>query len=140
MAFILALLALLGLAGSFDNAPSPALSQEAPMTTSMVDSGWPPMEHRGERGASVFYLDDVTKMCGPPSQPDTRVLGCEKGGVLVLPNPCTHPEYAGEKFSRLTCHEIGHANGWPGDHPRRVPSAGPLSGSIAQSPPFQGVP
>lgn len=52
--------------------------------------------------------------------PDTIVNACtmSKGGnyLVMMPNPCL-PAYRSESYAKLLCHEQGHVNGWPGDHP-----------------------
>jgi hypothetical protein len=35
---------------------------------------------------------------------------------IYMPNPCSFPP--SDDYARLMCHEIGHLNGWPDNHPR----------------------
>lgn len=93
-----------------------ALAAAAPQTTSLVDSGYPPVAYQGDTFGIVFFVDDAASLCGVPP-PGYRILGCHKDGTIVMPNPCKE-EYVGEAYAKLMCHEMGHRNGWPGDHPR----------------------
>lgn len=34
-----------------------------------------------------------------------------------MPNPCA-AFWRGDRYADLMCHELGHMNGWPGDHSR----------------------
>lgn len=83
--------------------------------------GPPPPAYRGDVTATVHFVSDVAKSCQKAGLKDMgsdyEVNGCtiiKKGvdPIILLPNPCK----AGDLRS-TTCHEIGHANGWPGDHP-----------------------
>lgn len=89
----------------------------APVETRPVYSGHPPLRYMGDNVAVVIFTRDMDTACG--TRPGYIVLGCHnrtKSGasVIALPNPCLFP---GEIFARLSCHELGHANGWAGDHP-----------------------
>jgi hypothetical protein len=96
------------------------------------DDGWPPLRYMGDHDVAIHFTKDVTQVCGVA--PAGYIMeGCEfpvdpKTGkpadthapdsieVLILPNPCS-PEYASESYAKLVCHELGHANGWPANHP-----------------------
>lgn len=86
------------------------------------DDGWPPERFFEDRSLTVAFKGDPNELCGFPVEPGWRLLGCHMrdfwGSRLVLPNPCTWGEYKDEDYARLVCHELGHANGWTGDHPR----------------------
>lgn len=86
-------------------------------TTSWIDDGYPPARYEDDRTAFVQFVDktQIESNCGKGD--GGIVLACSFGTRLVLPNPCS-PEFAGQSFARLACHEMGHANGWPGNHPR----------------------
>lgn len=92
-----------------------------PRPSSKIDNGWPPMRFRGD-----VVLDSVEFLT--PAKIPAR-CGVKKSGQIVeacaymrsngkhtviLPNPCKAP--AADDWARLTCHEIGHLNGWPADH------------------------
>lgn len=93
--------------------------------------GLPPPEFRGEWTGTVRFVDDVKAICGPDA------YACTQQGFIIMPNPCTpdvlasvgwyygdgalkmlKSEYswAVEEYRTTMCHEIGHANGWPGNH------------------------
>lgn len=79
------------------------------------DDGWPPMRFRKDNHATVFYVapKDIQLACNvklPELEACTKLLY----NTVVLPNPCTFPDE--ERFARLACHELGHLNGWPGEH------------------------
>lgn len=52
-----------------------------------------------------------------PPPPGRRYLACATPALHVayLSNPCDYPD---ERYAKTFCHELGHLNGWPGDHPR----------------------
>jgi hypothetical protein len=86
-----------------------------------ADDGPPPARFRGDAEVTVRFVTDVAAACRKAGLKDMGaaypVNGCtitQKGEVPIIieRNPCK----AGGLRSSL-CHEIGHANGWPGDHP-----------------------
>jgi len=90
-------------------------------TTSWVDDGYPPVryQHNGIAQVTTFTNQvGIDAACGKAG-PGARTEACSfpKTLALVLPNPCGS-EFAGQSFARLACHELGHLNGWPGNHPR----------------------
>lgn len=90
----------------------------AATSTSLYDDGWPPLQYRGDLQTQVLFTSDIDAACGKAPAGMVK-LACAKGGrLIVLPNPCTSPAYANEDYARRVCHEMGHINGWPGDHPR----------------------
>lgn len=91
---------------------------------SVVYSGQPPKAYRNDVGYGVMAVSDVSKACliaGLEDIPDTIVNACtvSRGNnhVVIMPNPCA-PRWANDEFARHLCHEQGHVNGWPGNHPR----------------------
>jgi hypothetical protein len=89
---------------------------------SIYDHSPPPERYRGDIQVTVRFeseskveSDCETDGAGRPP-PGQHWGGCKlRNGIVVLPNPCLAPL---ESDWRLTaCHEIGHANGWPKDHP-----------------------
>jgi hypothetical protein len=94
-------------------------------------TGLPPPEFRGEWTGSVRFVDDVKKICGDDA------YACASPVGMILPNPCK-PDYFAvvgwsartgalammvngsgwleEEYRTTVCHELGHANGWPGNH------------------------
>jgi hypothetical protein len=85
-------------------------------STSPYDDGYPPLRFQGDATATVEFTYDVHPSCGK-DPPGKRLEACQSGPRITLPNPCD-PAFKGEAFARLSCHELGHFNGWPGDHPR----------------------
>lgn len=61
---------------------------------------------------------DLSKWCHqPPGSAGACTLRDRKGHVtIVAPNPCA----SSADYAILLCHEIGHANGWGGQHPDYV--------------------
>lgn len=96
-------------------------------TGTYVDDGYPPKNLQGDlmMNGVVEFLHDVQIGCGK-ADPGTILEACsiESAPKLVLPNPCD-PKFAGQSFARLTCHELGHLHGWPGNHPRPWPKHSP---------------
>jgi hypothetical protein len=85
-------------------------------STSMLDDGWPPIQYTADNTATVLFATDVNASCG--ANPKGGILeACQSGPRITLPNPC-NGKFQHETFARLTCHELGHLNGWPGNHPR----------------------
>ena len=91
----------------------------APMNGT-INSGMPPERFRGNSAAIVIFTDraGITALCGP-APPGYVIMGCRREAtngapVLVMPNPCILGE--SEFYAKLTCHELGHRNGWSGEH------------------------
>lgn len=80
-----------------------------------ADETWqPPPAMTKDTFVAVRFGDrvDVHANCGQTAQ------ACEtQDGVRVplleLPNPCA---WTAESYALVVCHEIGHAEGWAGDH------------------------
>lgn len=94
--------------------------------------GLPPPEFRGEWAGIVRFVDNPAEHC------KTNAYACHRGGEIIMPNPCTPDALARvgwvysdgslgmlraarwwgdkEEYRTTMCHEIGHANGWPGTH------------------------
>jgi hypothetical protein len=87
----------------------------APNST-LINSGYPPVRYQGEAAAVVLFLDDVSIACGKAA-PGYVILACASGQTIAMPNPCK-PEYYGQSYARLMCHEKAHlgADGWPRTH------------------------
>jgi hypothetical protein len=77
----------------------------------------PPHTYRTDATATVRFVSDIHAACSVTAGrlPVQRVYrGCERGGVIVLPNPCLWPNRS--DYADLTCHELGHVQGWSGAH------------------------
>ena len=76
----------------------------------------PPEATRGDKTVTAFYVgsraqrEAMCRLAGAPA----NSLACGNSNMLILPNPC---DYTNEPYAALTCHELGHANGWPPGHP-----------------------
>lgn len=95
--------------------------------------GMPPAKYQGNLLVSVQFADwnQIGPLCGYP-EVNGRYEGCSLPGHMVLPNPCD-PEFAGQSFARLACHEKGHELGWPADHPNaQGHPQGPLMSSLTK--------
>lgn len=82
----------------------------------------PPRQYHGEWRGEVRFLtpENVHKVCGGDLHGTiTGCVGKDQQGrtVMVLPLPCQEYRRKGGPYAALVCHELGHANGWPGDHP-----------------------
>lgn len=77
------------------------------------------LKYRGNARAIVTFADQgtVDRNCG--TLEGFRVVACvdEIGqGVMTLPNPCD-PEFQGEDYASVVCHEKGHVLGWHHEDP-----------------------
>ncbi|WP_299009899.1 hypothetical protein [uncultured Caulobacter sp.] len=71
----------------------------------------PPEIFQGDNWAVVQWVDvaEVDAACrAAGAAADGRIQGCAKGRNLILPNPCRLDGYSAD----VTCHELGHVNGW----------------------------
>lgn len=93
----------------------------AGVSLSTQDDNWPPPRYQQpDITATIRFTDQATveKVCGKaPKGWTTR--GCAVSGAITVQDPCS-PQYQGkdDSYARLICHELGHLNGWSGDHPR----------------------
>ena len=90
-------------------------------TSSTIDSGYPPDRYQVDgSAASATFLsgqEPINMLCGA-APAGFHTLACVKPGAhLILPNPCG-TAFLGEDYAKIACHELGHLNGWPADHPR----------------------
>lgn len=90
-------------------------------TSSMIDSGYPPDRYQGDGSAphTTFLTPQagINLLCGTAPKGFRTIACVTGGGQLVLPNPC-QTAYAGQSYATVACHELGHLNGWPANHPR----------------------
>jgi hypothetical protein len=85
-----------------------------------MDSGMPPVRFQGNNAAVTVFTDraGIEEYCGK-AQPGYVIVACrrehENGtSFIFMPNPCVIGDK--EIYSRVMCHELGHANGWTGEH------------------------
>lgn len=77
----------------------------------------PQPEYRGNNKVVVTFVTDAnTKAACGEAPKDWYIIAC--AGVnkhrMILPNPC---QFKDDAYARVVCHELGHTNGWPADHP-----------------------
>lgn len=83
--------------------------------------GWPPLRFTRDTSAFIHFVAPqfVSAKCddGKPD-PDHPTEACSFGppSEVYVPNPCDYD--ARDDYARLLCHEIGHLNGWPANHPK----------------------
>jgi len=76
----------------------------------------PPERFRHDTVVAVKFETDAAMRCQEIGAPPGSAA-CFGQGLAIMPNPCDLL-WSHEIFARLMCHEIGHRNGWPADHPR----------------------
>ncbi len=86
----------------------------------IFSSAVPPARFRDETSAQIqtidpAYIGDVCGllMRGPPPV-GMAYLACTQDGRVYIPNPCAYPD---EPYAATLCHELGHVQGWPREHP-----------------------
>lgn len=91
-----------------------------PIALGTVNSGMPPERFRGNAASVVVFTDraGIEAICGK-SEPPNIMLACRRAfpngtPLVVMPNPCLLGE--SEFFAKIMCHEMGHVNGWTGNH------------------------
>jgi hypothetical protein len=96
-----------------------SLASAAPMNGTM-NSGMPPLRYQGNGAAVVIFTDraGIDEACGVAPE-GFRIIACTKHtsdgvGVIFMPNPAPYGET--EFFARIMSHELGHVNGWSGNH------------------------
>ena len=84
---------------------------------------YPPEQFRAHGAAVVVYggPEIVHELCGSPPEGKVR-FGCggqkEDGTpIIVIANPCLLEK---DFYAAITCHELGHVNGWKHDQPRKA--------------------
>lgn len=93
---------------------APAIGHMAPL---------PPLEYNKpvNKVVEVTFTHPVLVhlACGGDIPSDLQIFACARvnGNRMIVPDPCLHTE---ESYARLLCHELGHINGWPADHPGAV--------------------
>lgn len=79
--------------------------------------GWPPVRYRKDNATQVSFLHQMSieVVCGKAKKPKV-MMACTnvESGAIALPNPCEYPDR--DDFARIACHELGHLNGWAGEH------------------------
>jgi hypothetical protein len=98
-------------------APAPIVTPgpNFPPNSTYISHGEPPKRYGYPPTYVVrvaFGRANIDAICGRP--PCGNVfLGCNRGGVMVLPDPFATDS---EEFARIARHELGHVNGWPASH------------------------
>jgi len=82
----------------------------------------PPEHFQSDNWAVVSFVDigQVDAACRQMGATDGgRIQGCARGRNVILPNPCRLEGFSAE----VSCHELGHVNGWVHDPPPAVTTA-----------------
>lgn len=74
-----------------------------------------PRQYRGDATVTVRFANptDVEGLCAMIGAPNSAA--CANDQIMIVPNPCRYHGY----YAEILCHELGHVNGWPPDHPTR---------------------
>lgn len=89
-----------------------------PMPTDSDDA--PPVRYRHDNAAYVTFTSQVSRDCyeaglrGDPDLTNACAVISSEGVALIVPNPCNERG----SYAQVMCHELGHVNGWPVNHPR----------------------
>lgn len=78
----------------------------------------PPARYQGAAFALAQFADTATvlRVCGGSAhEAGVMVEACVRNSVIIAPNPCQWP--GSDTYAQLLCHEMGHVNGWPANHP-----------------------
>lgn len=78
-----------------------------------------PARFRGDVTTTVMFTDKYSEECIKAGlKVGGQIQACSlkgpKAAMIIVPNPCK----ARGNYARLLCHEIGHQNGWGGNHER----------------------
>lgn len=74
----------------------------------------PPERYQESRSAVVDFMGEGEAYAYCTSTIGTPAIACANGYRIWIDNPCLHQG----PYAALLCHELGHVNGWPGDHPK----------------------
>lgn len=104
-----------------DRPNPPAEDDYVPRRVNPVDNGLPPVRFRGAPPhilVNFAYPSEIARLCGYQDRRDVVVEGCTRMAegrtpVMILPHPS---KVDPRDFARISAHEIGHVNGWPGNH------------------------
>lgn len=98
-------------------AEAPAVRYSGSFDPDNIPSILPPEHFTGSVGALTLFVSrpEMNALCGAGNLACVRP---RKTGerVMILPNPCPLQVSRVEAFAAITCHEIGHINGWVGEH------------------------
>lgn len=77
----------------------------------------PPQRYQGDNVAVLTFSASAPADCAGGSREfGVTVEACTRGNLVTVPNPCAWP--GSDPYAQLLCHELGHVNGWPSNHPR----------------------
>lgn len=93
--------------------PNQIITPKGPFTGGAGYDWQPPFSMQGAVEVAILFTtkSEIHIQCG------ITAVACElqkdpRKPLLILPNPCNNID----DYSLILCHELGHANGWPGDH------------------------
>lgn len=108
------------LVGAVALALSTPASMSAGTQFATMNDGMPPVRFQGDAAAVVVFTDraGIDAACGI-APPPYRIIACHRTAdngvsVVFMPNAC--PTGNTEFYAKIMCHEMGHAQGWSGDH------------------------
>ncbi len=76
----------------------------------------PPVEYIRNRDSVIRFVEDANTItnCGVSTYGQIVACAGVNNDWIIMPNPCMFPD---DPYARVLCHELGHNNGWPSDHP-----------------------
>lgn len=102
-----------------------ALSLQA--SAGIFSDAIPPARFREETSAQIQTIEPVaiSDVCAQlmrrPPPGGMAYLACVQDGRIYIPNPCAFPD---DRYAQTLCHELGHVQGWPREHPIDPDEAG----------------
>lgn len=96
-------------ASNFDGLPPPLSAVPARIQR-------PPQGYQNPASFSVHTMPsyEIGYLCHDLGATSAGDLACTLGQTVYMPNPC---EFRGDRYADLLCHEAGHVQGWPANHP-----------------------
>ena len=83
----------------------------------LISDGVPPARFQRDAVAQVWFVSPgaVDLICDQKGL-GFNVVACSYPAQrkIIVPNPCLADPR--EYYGRMLCHELGHINGWPGNH------------------------
>ena len=80
----------------------------------------PPVQYRGDTHADAHFVSQakLQVLCQMKVEVGKTLLGCARSNPreVFISNPCQSLD---QLWAKEFCHELGHVNGWPEDHPQQ---------------------
>jgi hypothetical protein len=79
--------------------------------------GPPPVRFQHDTSATITFTDppEIARQCHAPVD---ETEGCADIGPVHRKIWITNPCRVREHYAQILCHELGHLNGWPANHPK----------------------